>query len=319
MYCFTMRIDAAAVKERILDPCYNKVSGGDFNYQLALPFAFVTFVQIAELRSGTPPQNEWGYSPEQEMAIWLMVEDLDRRSAAWIQPYIIVDNTTAMSSGREIYGFPKAMGEFELPPYPVTTPPKSGEKLVCKTLVMPTYRPSTKSAVLPLVSAEPHAQRSSGPLEWSSMEEAVRSVLFMLGKVADNEAHNLVSDAISFLRDPEASARRAVQEVETGLDYAEHLLGGGVPLMLLKQFPGVGADGKACYQSIVHVDSALRSFQGGGLLDYDYRLKLGDYDSHPVVRDLGLSGPDTLAELSYYLDFDFEFKPGRVVWPESGS
>ena len=59
----------------------------------------------------------------------------------------------------------------------------------------------------------------------------------------------------------------------------------------LKQFRNVTDGRRADAQSIVEAPAKVTAFRGAGNLAGDWKMKIETYDSHPIVSELGLSGP----------------------------
>lgn len=107
---FAFRVDPTRVA-RLCDHQLNRVTGDRFAYRPALPVAIAYFADSPS----TEAADRRGATPEKELAIWVPLRADHPRRLVWFCPYIFVDNTYPLVSGREIYGFPKALGRFEIP------------------------------------------------------------------------------------------------------------------------------------------------------------------------------------------------------------
>jgi hypothetical protein len=105
---FSFRVDPeriAALCDRQLNPLC------DARYRPALPIAVAYFAAspMTEAADGR------GTTPERELAVWVPLRAERPRRTVWFCPYIFVDSTYPLLSGRDIYGFPKSLARFELP------------------------------------------------------------------------------------------------------------------------------------------------------------------------------------------------------------
>jgi len=87
----------------------------------------------------------------------------------------------------------------------------------------------------------------------------------------------------------------------------------GIGMVFLKQTPDVHDGRFAAYQAIVEARATLSGTQRGGPLYGTYELTLSKLDSHPIADDLGLQ-PKQPAVFAYWLDMDFVFESGTVIW-----
>ena len=86
-----------------------------------------------------------------------------------------------------------------------------------------------------------------------------------------------------------------------------------IGMVFLKQIPDVRDGRQAAYQAIVQARSTVKIIHGGGPLPGTYELTLNRLDSHPIGIDLGLQTTQP-AVFGYWLDFDFIFENGTVLW-----
>ena len=99
--------------ERLDELCrrtFNEPSGFDENWRALGPSVLLTFVDIPTLESTDRLDRRLGSLHEQEAAIWVPVEDVNRARSGWTIPYMFVDSHMPMVSGRETYGFAKQLG-----------------------------------------------------------------------------------------------------------------------------------------------------------------------------------------------------------------
>ena len=284
-YGFLVDADYDSIQKNICDKYFNNPTNGNENFQPAGPFVLLVFNKIKSLSSIDKPDSEKGWFSEQEAAIWVLLEDKKRKKLFWFHPYIFVDNSYAMAMGRELYGFPKSLGWFDLPDNP-----ESVSRITLETLVLNKFSPKTKGSrelLFEVIQKDPKGHS----IELKSIEIIMKDII----KLFKNE-NNFFDDLM------------------LGWHSASDLFHGRVPMAFLKQFPDVTNPEYACYQAILEVPSKMTHFNTGCLLHGDFEITIGDFDSHPVCKDLGLASQSIKPIMSYYVNFDFEIGNGNVVW-----
>ena len=286
-YGFILPVDQNKLQTLICDPYLNHPANGQTDFRAAGPFAMLVFNRLDSLSSTDPPDSNLGWFSEQEAAIWVLTVDRKRERLLWFLPYIFVDNSYAMAMGRELYGFPKSLGQFNIPDNPA-----SADLLSLDTLVLTEFNPQTKGTWERLFKAERVKKGSGGaPKVWTGFKELMQEIV------------KLLEMEHSFIRD-----------LRLLYDSADDLLHGRLPMVFLKQFPNVTNPGYACYQSIVEVPSQMTHFNQGCFLDGEYEVTINNYASHPVADDLGLPSNKLAPVASFWVDFEFEIGNGAEVW-----
>lgn len=284
-YGFLLEADAAALQTNVCDRFFNEPSGGQVKFRPVGGLVLLAFCDLQALRSETPPYSNYGWFAEREAAIWVPLFDEARNRMFWSFPYIWVDNAYAMTMGREMYGFPKELGEFNIPP-----DPKNAAEFSVSTLVLPHYSPETKGSLQQIIEIHQTHPRPDIVRDFGSVEEIAGEVLGQMVR------HSSIP----------ADLRETIRT-------AEDLLRGRAPMVFLKQFRDVAQGAEACYQSIVEVVLAMTKFKGAGLLG-DYEINLSDFDSHPIRKDLGLKDGPLHPLLSFWAEFDMIVPAGVEVW-----
>lgn len=107
--------------EHLCSSLFGAPSGGAVVVTPSAAVAIVTFVDLPKIGSTDPDWADAGSISEKDVAIWLPVTLRYRDSdgnmldqAAWVIPYIWVDNPASLIEGRELYGFPKALGSIAM-------------------------------------------------------------------------------------------------------------------------------------------------------------------------------------------------------------
>jgi hypothetical protein len=284
-YGFLINADFDSIQKNLCDKYFNDPSNGSENFQPAGPFVLLVFNKINSLRSENPPDSEKGWFSEQEAAIWILLEDKKRKKLYWFHPYIFVDNSYAMAMGRELYGFPKSLGWFNIPDRP-----EEAQDFSIDTIVLPKFNSSTKGERKTLFAVKQTDPRGHS-VEMKNIEVIMKDVL------------NLFKNENSFIDD-----------IVLGWHSASDLLHGRVPMAFLKQFPDVTNPANSCYQAILEVPSKMTHFNKGSLLNGNFEVTINNWDSHPVASDLGLKPSPFVPLMSFYINFDFEIGNGKVIW-----
>ncbi|MEO0913222.1 MAG: hypothetical protein AAFY59_09570 [Pseudomonadota bacterium] len=280
-YGFVLKADKARMQHIIADLCLNAPMGTPGRFRMALPFAMVVFNKMSALTSINPPFNIRGVFPEQECAIWTVVEDTVAGRYYWCQPYIFVDNAYALSMGREIYGFPKALGWFDLPE-DHTDP----ARLAMETIVVPKFGPG-----------EPASRETFIDVTRKEKGEGVRPL-------ADLKALSTT------IRDLLHEAHEDAGLLRHELFDFWHL---NVPMIFLKQIRAAGNPTRADYQAVTSLICRMTKFHGAHLYTAPYSVDFGDFASHPVRTDLGLGAGPLKPLLSFWARFDFWIGPGKTL------
>lgn len=283
--------------------------GSPVEYRPITNYVLISFDVVNKMSSIDKPDSEQGYFSEHEMIVWVLtavgkqlgpffrVERL-----AWFVPYIFVSNAAALLAGREVYGFPKTIGQFQIP-----KPNEKPDFFSLDTLMLETFSPNTKAEVNRLIEIK-QTNTESNP-------EAI--------KEHDNSA-DLMQHIIELLLGKEGTID--VPGLGLPLKLAEYLIDLEAPAVCLKQFRDVEDGNKACYQALVELIMRTSRFHKGKLLGFNgighqYELNVSKFASEPVLKDLGLQyrfSDSQVAkvpiEMSFYLNFDFIVNTGKVIW-----
>jgi hypothetical protein len=291
---FLFQADAAAL-QALCDRYLNAPSGGTLHYRPLLPRVLLGVADVGRVFPIDSPDERKGYVPEIDIAFWVPVARCSKllglsftEQVAWFLPYVFVDNAWACAAGREVYGFPKEMADFQVPRR--TTDPAL---ITVDTLAIERFGPDAEGAKRRLVELRrTDADVLGHPHEtWEQVEEVFEDFLHALlgtGGVS-LPGFGLLAQAFQLVGQRE------------------------VPLVFLRQFRDVADGRRAAYQAVVEAMTRVVQFRGAGRLRGDYRLTLNALDSHPVARDLGIGGAEE-ALGAWYVDFDFIVENGRELW-----
>lgn len=287
-YGFLLAADMDVLQKKLCDRYLNDPSGGVTKFRPVAPLVLLAFCKLDSLSSEVPPYSGYGWFAEKEAAIWVLTVDEVRETMLWAFPYIWVDNPYALAMGREIYGFPKGLGTFNIPDSPA-----DAEEFSADILALKTFSPETEGTIERVIEAK-RVSGSGATSDWTEIGEAGKAILEAVGMGVEkggiwddlNLAYNAIDD----------------------------LIHGRVPFVFLKQFRDIADGTDACYQSIIEVTCKMTQFHSGGLLSGQYEVDIAELASHPVVQDLGLTGHKITPLLSYWTYFDFEIGPGVEIW-----
>ncbi len=295
MYGFFVDGDIDSIQKNICDKYLNTPSGGDVNFKALSSKVLITFAYVKEGSSVDNPQSNFGFIPETSVTIWVLTASvntllgvpIDR--VAYFVPYIFVDNSYSMAAGREIYGFPKAIGNIYIP-----SEAKDPALFTVDSYVIPKYTPESEAENLQVFKIKKADDGSLGELteDWNDVAGAIKEI-----------AKNMFEGDSIF-----------VDGLEIAINIFDFISHGGLPVVFLKQFRSAENYQKACYQAIIQSYVEVTGFKSGGLLLGDYILDLKNYDSHPIIKDLGLKEGKQPVFFSYWVNFDFKIGNGEEIW-----
>jgi hypothetical protein len=292
-YTWALKADGAKL-QAFLDRSLNAAEART-RFKPLLDMAFLMLVRTNSMFPSTPPWSDEGRMDETDIGLWIPVAAYDGNSpipsdVGWMPAYLLVDNPYAAASGREIWGFPKYVGQASVP-----ADPKSAGPFTASAVVIRKFAPTSR---------------------------ATRETLFDIsGKnIAFTGADG---DGFEVFRKLAAAADAATLDQLRALHVQHGLFPTGpgldVPVYFLKQFRAANSTSEACYQAQLKGGLILDKITGAGLMTGDWTLKLLETDSLPFVRDLGLGTPaaDGSLTLTSHLAFwgamDFSVGPGFAL------
>lgn len=300
-------------------------------FQPAMPYVLLMVLDYGKM-SAKAANMGWISQYEVAFAIpmrWSFMQDGKLRFFDWatVCPFIFVDNELSMSTGRQVYGWPKllvdldpAIGEWVNDPHGVR------EMLCVSSRVIGKAYSGERATGKPLLSVhhEGPPRLADFPTNLTNLFDPIRSAPETLG--------GLMSGALDFTRalgaiglggmsgtakfpdltDP--NTLRKLMKRQTwdlardraawapGLrDLAWSMLprmGGNT--INLKQFRDSASPSEACYQAITNSAMKAQTVYRGGLLgqqnvllgqiDGGYRIDIHGHGSQPIVESLGLKG-----------------------------
>jgi hypothetical protein len=291
---FMFEADLAAL-QRLCDRYLNQPSGGRLKYVPLVPRVIILCANAGKLQSVEPPDCKLGFMTEIDVAFWVPVTQVNpmpdgrHHKLTWFLPYIFVDNPLALTTGREVYGYPKELGTFEIP-----QGVDNANLFGVNTYAWKTHGPDSRLELSPLFEVRRTDQEPSGGLKevWDNLTDTIRSLIRL---IFDTEG------------------KFTLASLELIVDVFEYLVTHEVPNVFLKQFRDVADPNRACYQAIVEAREKVTDFRTAGLLAGEYELTIFPFASHPIAADLGLSSGPNEALAAWYVDFDFDLEKGKTI------
>jgi Acetoacetate decarboxylase (ADC) len=291
-WCFPLEADRGRL-EALCEEVFAAPSGEDVKLCLLGSHVLLTLGRIERIVSEQKPFTSMGWAAENQAAIWIPLarfhEDGHRRVAdelVMFTPFMWVDNPISLVSGREMYGFPKAMGWLDLP------------------------QPGAAEATFGL---------DVFGMNYESNEEPSRRPLVRITR--GKQVHELTEITFSTLRHVGTHLRQLVAgearpSTRLGWSFAEHVVenmaAGGVRQVFLKQVRAVGDGSQAALQQVTEATYQVNKMSGRPL-EHEYEVELRSLSSDPLAERLGLQ-PNLTTRTAFRTESEFVLETGRVVW-----
>lgn len=210
-------------------------------------------------------------------------------SAAYHLPFVFVDTSFAIASGREVFGFPKAQSQMTF------GAPGEAEVVSVNTLALPIDRPTEGARMVQLVTL-----RETEKLHGLS------------GLVT--EGLGALEDVGRLLLGPDGLADQGTTSVMAML---KTLLRDRVGMVCLKQFRDAHQPDRACYQAVVRADFCIDRWVDASLLPGRFAVKILRDASFPIIEAFGLqTDAEGLIETdqAFSMTFDCTVTPGTNLY-----
>ena len=145
-YAFMLDASAEAM-QALVDKILTPATQGKVVYRVAAAATIVSVLDIAQCSSGT---DSIGWLPGREVAIWVpLMEEIPgsaaQRLVFWA-PYIFINYDIGMVTGREVWGWPKAIAEI------IVEPTATQARFACNTTIFDKLDPQTKGSFEELIA-----------------------------------------------------------------------------------------------------------------------------------------------------------------------
>ncbi len=282
----------AASYDKLAELCDRFLNFKGFHYEpfpTLIPGQSVVYLQAltyGSIRSLVPAYGNAGYSQQDEVYFAVPVIDPQTGDFGLFTPVIFVSNPWSLTAGREVLGFPKGLGQFELPmdmenPYPIRV----------ETMAFNEFQPESRLSWGPLLEIIDRP----GPV--AAAEEFDPRGFWPFGDLrklhGDRGPLPLKKDYFDRL-----------EEIAKEMSYSS---------IQLKQIRGLLA-AKAAYQEVVRSTVKLTSLDNGGFLP-PAGIRLFTTETLPTADVLGLDVQNGVVEpyLPFWLDCGFDFLDPVVV------
>ncbi len=286
---------------------------GETTYYPFAPIVLATFLRSDHVISLHPEDQLKGRLREKELsfAIPLLAFLNDREpetplfQIVWYMPALWLDCPTALTAGREVYGYPKQLGKIEMPR---KVGPNESAQFAAFAHVIRSYNTNECADIHLIVNVT----RTDG-------DRALRAAFATRFRevLQDAFSRSFQSDLDFFglndlaMRGINWARRRLLEDLRD-----QNLL----KLVFLKQFPAVETSRESCYQAVVETPFHINEFRKGGFLEGNYQLRFPSYDSLCLP---GIFGIDvcrladgsfaTDAQFGIFADFDFTLESGETI------
>jgi len=279
-----------ATMQALVDRFLTPVTGPGIAYTAFVGQSLLTLVDIEK---GTTAAEAVGWLPGQECALWIPLIETTLptfshpipklRLVMW-SPYVFISYAIGMVTGREVWGWSKALAAIGFPDLGSATPTFTVDTVVFREL--DATKPGADVTLLTVTGDGVLATFST----WPTLKEAAEAII-------DQLTGGFLPPGV-------------VNPFAAGAEF---------PAIALKQFRDSVAPDRACYQAVVNSPVHIKNFGGGGLHGANFDLTIETCASHPIAhRFLGLPQPagssvDVPIEWAAWVKFDFDAVPGSVI------
>ena len=251
-----------------------------------------SLLTIVDIEKGTSSVEAVGWLPGRECALWIpliettlptLSHPLPKLRLVMWSPYIFISYAIGMATGREVWGWAKALANIDLPATGSSAP-----KFEVKTVIFRTLDATKPGGEEVLLSVTGKGLLDSTP-QWASLQQAATEVMGKFVGILPPGVAN------SFLLTAE------------------------FPAIALKQFRDASSPNLACYQAVTNSPVQIKNFGGGGFRAATFDVEIATCASHPIVEKfLGKPAPMTPSTIvstdwAAWVKFDFDALPGSVI------
>ena len=172
------------------------------HYRPALPYVYLMVLDYGSMSSASMHAQNVGWVAQHEVAFTVPLERWRKENGklvfkdwACVSPFIFVDDEMSLTTGREVYGWPKVAGTVDASVSLWASHPLAGSRVFSfSTQVFPhVYAGKSEQArVLLTIDADPALSYARFPVDagnawspWNALAQATRSSLSLMGQAAD--------------------------------------------------------------------------------------------------------------------------------------
>lgn len=289
MYGFFVKGKLANLQDTV-DICLNAPANNKMLFKVLSPYVLTTYTRVNKAYSPVPVDRNKGWISEIDIITWIMVGSMQERDGElkldhvyWFPHHVFVDSSMALINGRELYGYPKYLCQYQIP-----IAGEAADYFSCAVNAFQPFSPESK-------------------IDWHMLMEVKRNA-----ETRETKLENfldLLLEAGKFLSSVDDFLNMDINGIEQAL---QMILKPEVDQIFLKQFPDSAGE-KAVYQAIVAAPAVVKKVHSVSLLGGEYELTLSQVDSFPLADTLGFElGPQS-AILPFHLHFDFEVTKGEEL------
>jgi hypothetical protein len=284
------------VLQQLVDRTLNAPSGNNLNYKVVTRYVVLTFQRLHNLQSQAPGCETLGGHTYCEASFWVFTQGYDRNgnkagSKALMIPYIFAENSVAVATGREVYGYPKEFATVQMPERDAAP-----DDYVVRGLAVPKFGKG--------VIAQPDTE----------ILRCRRTDASALDGIAHAASELLGGDLLDALR----SGRSGDTALALATESLEALLSNRLDLVYQRQIRALGGGNGCDLQAVTTASEDPLEFKGFQLLRGRYALTLPALDSHPIAADLGLQtdvAGNVDVVLAARIKLAFTLCAGVTLWP----
>lgn len=276
--------------QHTVDTCLNGPASNKMIFKVLSPYVMTTFTRVNKAYSPIPVDRDKGWITEIDIVTWIMVGSMKECDGSlkldhvyWFPHHIFVDNSMALINGRELYGYPKYLCEYQIP-----EADQPADYFSCKVNAFQPFSPETEINWHMLMEVKRNAEKQETKLE---------------------NFLDLLLEGGKFLASVDDFLNMDVAGIEQALGM---VLKPEVDQIFLKQFPDSAGE-KAVYQAIVAAEAQVNKVHSVSLLGGEYDFTLSQVDSFRLDQSLGFELGSQSAILPFHVNFDFTVTQGEEL------
>ncbi|HEV2981838.1 MAG TPA: hypothetical protein VGX51_10430 [Solirubrobacteraceae bacterium] len=291
-WCFPLLADRECLAE-LCRRTFAEPTGGEIDLRPLGSHVIFSLGRVERIVSEQQRFATMGWASETQGAIWVPVGRVhDEHETAVVEemlmftPYMWVDNPISLASGREMYGFAKAFGWFDLP---APGADAAAFELDAFGMDFETDQQPQRNPLVRVTRGAPVHEVTE--LVWSGLRQVGRH----LRQLTDRDGR---------------------PSIHFGWRFAESVLAnmieGSVRQVFLHQARAIGDGSRASLQQVAEASYSVSSLRAAPL-EHEYVVDISELSSAPLVSELGLESHST-TRFAYRSECNFKLGTGSVLW-----